>query len=856
MAYSSTSATWSKPGTYDTTRPYTKGAMYSPYLAGAEKWEALRMTQSSTSVTLRITWGYGFGTGSSSDSYTGSVVKGTISGGATGSYTIYPGYSASGNKYWRREEPPVSVTLVSGIAQTAYLPTKSSYSEITIANWTNGSKTFTMTISAGSQTTSHTVTLACPTYLPEVTISYNANGGSGTMSDTKYTIASTGTTNLRANTFTRPGYTFIGWHRNQTKANNGEIEYRDQNSWNLNNSGPTYLLYAVWKKNSYTLTANANSGKISATSGWTLSSSGDTATKTVEFDAYYSTLPVVSRIGYKVTNDTWLSASNEPVTITTRMGAGNTTIHVDWTEYTCTARFNPNGGSGTVTTQNFTYTGTQNLKTIAQLGFTRSKYTFKGWGLSPTATVPHFTNGESVRGENISPVDGAIVDLYAIWEVQRCTVQYYYIDSSRQQLAVRNESVPLTYTGRLWGVDQSVVPAYSSYVFSGYWELVNSTPSNIDACRKTDLVYDTYQTPYNKTKYSELTLVANQTYKLTAVYKRQLGTIERTTFTSANVIRYTPNGVNYATLKNALLTPGGLNNLTAYNNEQGQILFGALAFQAGYNYSQNVSNNLYDLTKSVINKTGLKPISSSLIQIPGLVINSSHVEVVISGTNVYLVFETSNTGGNPVVDPSVNYAISVNFGTTVTNDFKVAVSCSTRIVNQGLNYVLDVNTDGTMLSMGGVSVDNVSDIPNNPLRKYTPTPEARDSATIDAADDANRAVPQRLTALYNNVYIANSTSASSYHPGGTKYNKLIPALTEGRLEDEVVVTPDTLTNWNTRLNGQTPTPSQITVRSLEVTSNGTYTAPTGVAYTPVTVNVSGGMSARYFEGVLLITNQS
>lgn len=34
----------------------------------------------------------------------------------------------------------------------------------------------------------------------------------------------------------------------------------------------------------------------------------------------------------------------------------------------------------------------------------------------------------------------------------------------------------------------------------------------------------------------------------------------------------------------------------------------------------------------------------------------------------------------------------------------------------------------------------------------------------------------------------------------------------------------------------------ITVSSLSVTNNGTYTAPTGTAYSPVTVNVSGGAS--------------
>lgn len=35
----------------------------------------------------------------------------------------------------------------------------------------------------------------------------------------------------------------------------------------------------------------------------------------------------------------------------------------------------------------------------------------------------------------------------------------------------------------------------------------------------------------------------------------------------------------------------------------------------------------------------------------------------------------------------------------------------------------------------------------------------------------------------------------------------------------------------------------ITVRALTVTENGTYTAPSGSAYSPVTVNVSGGDSS-------------
>ena len=55
--------------------------------------------------------------------------------------------------------------------------------------------------------------------------------------------------------------------------------------------------------NIYTLTANANGGSISSTSGWT--GTGDTATKSVTYDSAYGTLPTVSRTGYSF--DGWYS---------------------------------------------------------------------------------------------------------------------------------------------------------------------------------------------------------------------------------------------------------------------------------------------------------------------------------------------------------------------------------------------------------------------------------------------------------------------------------------------------------------------------------------------------------------------
>ena len=78
------------------------------------------------------------------------------------------------------------------------------------------------------------------------TIHYNANGGTGTMSDTSCTYDKVET--LNKNTFTRSGYTFVGWN---TKADGSGISYTNiQDVKNLTDQNDvTINLYAQWQKN-------------------------------------------------------------------------------------------------------------------------------------------------------------------------------------------------------------------------------------------------------------------------------------------------------------------------------------------------------------------------------------------------------------------------------------------------------------------------------------------------------------------------------------------------------------------------------------------------------------------------------
>ena len=122
------------------------------------------------------------------------------------------------------------------------------------------------------------------------TISYNSNGGSGTMSSD--TVSTGGTATIKANTFTKTGYKFVGW---TTKSDGTDDGY----GWNPGWSGTwTYdngqygiandklVLYARWD-NHFTVTYNDNGG--SGCSG---------SSKTVKYGSTYGTLCTPTREGY------------------------------------------------------------------------------------------------------------------------------------------------------------------------------------------------------------------------------------------------------------------------------------------------------------------------------------------------------------------------------------------------------------------------------------------------------------------------------------------------------------------------------------------------------------------------------
>ena len=109
----------------------------------------------------------------------------------------------------------------------------------------------------------------------------------------------------------RMGYTFGGYY--DATGGSGTQYYTSAmasaRTWNKTSDT---TLYAKWTANSYTLTADAQSGSIATTSGWT--GTGSSATKSVTYKSTYGTLPTISRTGYTFSEWNLLPAGYQGLT--------------------------------------------------------------------------------------------------------------------------------------------------------------------------------------------------------------------------------------------------------------------------------------------------------------------------------------------------------------------------------------------------------------------------------------------------------------------------------------------------------------------------------------------------------------
>ena len=251
------------------------------------------------------------------------------------------------------------------------------------------------------------------------TVSYNGNGGSGTLTDfsSPYTVGSTIT--VLGNTFSRYGYTFAGWSTNSSGTGS---DYNGGDAFIIN---ANTILYAQWipipppPQISYTLTYNGNGG-VGSEPALTTEYSGGTSVTILS----NSGSPVLSKSGYGFAG--WNTAADgtginyvggDPFTIN-----ANTILYANWIIGGVRLIYNGNGNTGGTppSSSGTFYTVFSSVDVVGNTGlFTNGSLVFGGWNTATNGSGTSYPTGSeyTMPGANPFQVPPLLsgVYLYAQW---------------------------------------------------------------------------------------------------------------------------------------------------------------------------------------------------------------------------------------------------------------------------------------------------------------------------------------------------------------------------------------------------------------------------------------------------------
>ena len=264
------------------------------------------------------------------------------------------------------------------------------------------------------------------------TVKYDSNGGTGSMEP--QTIKYDESTSLSSSKFTKTGYAFAGWKRDD--KDNGKTYSNGENVLNLlSTDGASTTMYAQWKANAYTVTfIDGHDGKTITTD---TVSYGETANE--------PTKP--THEGYTATD--W----DKPLTNIT----GDTTITLNYRPNKYTITFNGNGDniSGTTADKSMEY-GKDD--TLTANGYTRNGYTWAGWTSEASGNGKTYTDKQKVN--NLTSEDNGVVTLYAQWKVNKYNVTF--VDGKSGETVDRQQ---IDYGGN---AAMPNVPAHTGYTSTGW----------------------------------------------------------------------------------------------------------------------------------------------------------------------------------------------------------------------------------------------------------------------------------------------------------------------------------------------------------------------------------------------------
>ena len=297
---------------------------------------------------------------------------------------------------------------------------------------------------------------------------FNANGGSGTMSNQSHTYGSSKA--LTTNTFTRTGYAFRGWATSAERANAGTVDYTDGQSVTNLTATPNgeFNLYAVWQEmvtftiNPYTngtVTVTPNDGSGAFTTGSRDLAVGTMVTLNFAAAEHYQ-ISYVTLKGNQFTNGT---------AYTLQAGDGTVTLIADFLPdtYTLIYRDQDNADYSGSNLASLPASHTYDAATALVDGV-KEGYTFNGWYENAECTGDAVT---TIAANSIT----AAKTLYAKWTEN---ITYYTLNIS----AGANGSVNTAVNGQKEAgtkVTIEATPKNSFYAFTRWSDDNTENPREI-----------------------------------------------------------------------------------------------------------------------------------------------------------------------------------------------------------------------------------------------------------------------------------------------------------------------------------------------------------------------------------------
>lgn len=267
-------------------------------------------------------------------------------------------------------------------------------------------------------------------------ITYNANGGSSAPENQKKTH----NINLELSTIepTKIGHIFKGWAISNSSST---VKYYSGDIYEENSD---VTLYAVWEKEKYTITYNANGGTNAPNS---------------QLQIYEEPLKITNeqpvKDGYTFMGWTYTSSST-----VVRYQSGSTyeenrsrTLYAVWKANAYIVEYDANGGSNAPESQTKVHDVDLTLRDSIP---SMEGHTFVGWSSNPKATSAEY-NAADIYQSNVD------ITLYAVWEINTYSIIYDANGGSGAPASQKKE----------YGNDfiiTSGVPTRDGYAFKG-WSL-------------------------------------------------------------------------------------------------------------------------------------------------------------------------------------------------------------------------------------------------------------------------------------------------------------------------------------------------------------------------------------------------